>query len=376
VTTDGIHTVDGRTPSGETRHLAFGIDKTAPTIVINTPLNGATYALGQQVRADYACIDAGSGIASGCVGTVANGALIDTSTLGSKTFTVSAATDNVGKVAPQKQVTYTVGYRKILFASTRDGNSEIYSMNLNGTNVTRLTNNPAEDASPVYSRDGRRILFTSTRTGNGDIYAMNPDGSGVVRLTSSTGVEALGDFSPDGSKIVFTSTKDGNAELYVMNADGTGQTRLTNNSAADADPVFSPSGTEIAWSSNRTSSTHDIYTATFNPLTNALGTATQRTTAAAPDTEPAWSTAGIAFVSQRDGNTEIYTMTSTGGSQTRRTTNTANDLSPAWSVDGTQILFASNRQGSRGFDIWSMTATGGSQTNRTTAAGSDTQPAW
>ncbi len=62
---------------------------------------------------------------------------------------------------------------KIAFASRRDGNLEIYSMNNDGTGQTRLTNNTAVDSHPVWSPDERRIAFQSMRDGNNEIYAMN-----------------------------------------------------------------------------------------------------------------------------------------------------------------------------------------------------------
>jgi len=65
----------------------------------------------------------------------------------------------------------------IAFHSGRDGNFEIYVMNADGTNPTRLTNNPAFDALPAWSPDGTKIAFFSDRDGNGDIYVMNADGT-------------------------------------------------------------------------------------------------------------------------------------------------------------------------------------------------------
>src|SRR3954471_8120683 len=259
---NGLHTVDGQTKDGSaTTQVAFGIDTQAPTITVNAPANGATYSVGQQVKIDYYCSDSGSGIASGCTSTPAKGTLLNTSAPGTYTFTVQSAVDNVSNSSGDKTVTYTVGYRKVLFTSTRTGNGDIYSMNLNGTGVLQLTNNAAIDAAPVYSPDGQRIISTSTRPGSGDIYAMNTDGTGVVQLTNSTGVEALGEYSPNGRKIVYTSTVAGHVEIYVMNADGTGQTRLTTNPAIDADPTWSPDGTKIAFASNRIgTSNYEIYT--------------------------------------------------------------------------------------------------------------------
>jgi hypothetical protein len=84
-------------------------DTTAPTITISAPLDGAQLMIGQQLSASYACVDetGGSGIAS-CVGDVANGALLDTSSIGSRTFTVNA-TDEAGNPSSET-VSYSVVY--------------------------------------------------------------------------------------------------------------------------------------------------------------------------------------------------------------------------------------------------------------------------
>jgi hypothetical protein len=83
------------------------IDRKAPSITITTPSSGP-YTLNQAVAAGFACSDGGSGVGA-CVGTVANGANIDTTTVGGKTFTVNA-TDNVGNAATPQSRTYTVVY--------------------------------------------------------------------------------------------------------------------------------------------------------------------------------------------------------------------------------------------------------------------------
>jgi hypothetical protein len=84
------------------------VDKKAPSIVIGTPTG--QYVLNQVIVADYNCADDGSGEAT-CVGTIASGSPIDTNTVGSKTFKVTA-TDNVGNIA-EKTVTYTVQYSQV-----------------------------------------------------------------------------------------------------------------------------------------------------------------------------------------------------------------------------------------------------------------------
>jgi hypothetical protein len=98
--------------AGGAHNLALvtsAFDATAPSITINTPMDGATYTLGQVVNANYGCQDetGGSGISS-CIGTAANGSPIDTSSVGDKSFTVNAV-DHAGNPASSTQ-NYTVGY--------------------------------------------------------------------------------------------------------------------------------------------------------------------------------------------------------------------------------------------------------------------------
>ncbi len=69
---------------------------------------------------------------------------------------------------------------------------------------------------------------------------MDADGSGLTTLTDNPANDSFPAWSPDGSRIAFTSDRDGNAEVYVMNADGSDLTRLTNNPAEDDAPAWSP----------------------------------------------------------------------------------------------------------------------------------------
>ena len=107
----------------------------------------------------------------------------------------------------------TQGGVKIAFDSNRDGNDEIYVMNSDGTNMTNLTNNPADDEFPSWSPDGTKVAFESGY----DIYVMNADGSDWTRLINwSPDNPAWGQdpsWSPDGTKIVFTSQLDGNRDV-------------------------------------------------------------------------------------------------------------------------------------------------------------------
>ena len=92
---------------------------------------------------------------------------------------------------------------RIAFGS---GDGEIYAMDPDGSNVTRLTRNFNVDGFPDWSQDGRRIAFVSNRDGNSEIYAMDDDGSNVARLTNNSDSDQFPDWSPDGRRIAFQST--------------------------------------------------------------------------------------------------------------------------------------------------------------------------
>jgi hypothetical protein len=116
------------------------------------------------------------------------------------------------------------GNSKIVFASNRDGNVQIYSMNTDGSGLARLTTNSSNDDHPRWSPNGTKILFQSDRNdpiaGNQNIYVMNADGSGQTRLTTDSADDCNAEWSGDGNKTVFQSLRNGSYyQVYTMNAD-------------------------------------------------------------------------------------------------------------------------------------------------------------
>ena len=90
-----------------------------------------------------------------------------------------------------------------------------------------------------FTANAGKIVFASTRDGNGEIYVMDADGTNQINLSNHPQNDGEPSDSPDLSKIAFETTRDGNLEIYVMNADGTNQIRLTNNAVHDLYPAFS-----------------------------------------------------------------------------------------------------------------------------------------
>jgi len=260
---------------------------------------------------------------------------------------------------------------KIAFQSFRDGESEIYVMDANGSNQTNLTNNVAGDFHPAWSPNGTKIAFTSERDGNDEIYVMDANGANQTRLTNNLLGDLLPAWSPDGAKLVFASTRDGNYEIYVMDANGSNQVRLTTSPGDDSYPDWSPDGNRIAFVSQRDGNS-EIY------VMNANGSNQIRlTNNSDTDYQPAWSPDGtkIAFAHFTGSNADIYVMDANGSNQTNLTNAPLGDLTPAWSPDGTKIAFTSERNGN--YEIYAMTASGLNPVNLTNHAGSDEyDPSW
>ena len=174
---------------------------------------------------------------------------------------------------------------KIAFVSDRDGDFEIYSMDVDGGNQARLTNIPGfADSFPTWSPDGTRIAFVTDRWGNDEIYVMDADGSNQTRLTTNVAADALPTWSPDGTEIVFNSDRDGDHEIYVMSGDGTGVRQLTFNNTFDGDSSWSLDGSQILFNSTRDSTGDEIY------IMNANGTNVRRlTTNSTVDSSARWA---------------------------------------------------------------------------------------
>jgi len=251
----------------------------------------------------------------------------------------------------------SAGNGQIAFESSRNGNPDIYVMDADGSNTTRLTNNPASDVNPAWSPDGTKIAFVSARAGfgNDEIYVTDADGSNPTRLTNDSAGDYEPAWSPDGTRIAFGSSRDGNDEIYIMDANGSNPIRLTNNPTADYGPAWSPDGTKIAFASDRDGN-HEIYVMDADGANQ-----TNLTNDPADDADPTWSSDGarIAFESIRNGNQDIYAMDADGSDQIRLTHDPSDDLGPAWSPDGAKIAFGSSRIGNH--EIYVMDANGSNQ---------------
>jgi hypothetical protein len=240
---------------------------------------------------------------------------------------------------------------RVVFASNRSGNFQIYVCNLDGSgsSLVRLTNNSAGDTWPRWSPDGTKIAFERKwPSKNRVICTMNADGTGAVVLTQDTYHSEKPDWSPEGGRIVFERYVGGVWDVYTMNSDGANVTNLTSASSSDFNSAWSPDGRTIVFSTNR-------YGNRELAAIGAYGGVVTQVTHGEEATYPAFCRGGdhadlIAYTSYRNGNHDVFITSLYGSSETNLTAHSATDYRPRWSSDGRLIAFSSNRSGNE--DIW------------------------
>jgi len=257
---------------------------------------------------------------------------------------------------------------KIIFISNRDGNDELYMMDYDGHNQTRLTFNNIRDYMPAWSTDSNKIAFTSYRIVNAGLYLLDLY-QGKIAEISTKGTNFAPSFSPDGKKLAFCSTMDGNAEIYVANSDGKKIKRLTFNKAIDTAPSWSPTSREIAFTSSR-GGTPQIY------IMDAEGSNLRRVSfGGSYHDAPAWSPTGdrIAYVSRVAQIFDIYVLNLRTKEIIKLTESNARNESPCWSPDGRHLIFSSNLSGS--IQLYSIDYDG-ANLHRLTSKGENKLPDW
>jgi Tol biopolymer transport system component len=165
--------------------------------------------------------------------------------------------------------------KRIIFTSTMDGDLELYSMKIDGSDLKRLTYNLGYDGGAYFSPDNKKIVWRATafesraekadylrllkqglvRPSKMEIWVANADGSGARQVTKNGAANFAPYFTPDGKRILFASNQDDprrrKFELYLIDLDGKNQERVTFGGEFDSFPMFSPNGKQLVWASNR-----------------------------------------------------------------------------------------------------------------------------
>jgi TolB protein len=271
---------------------------------------------------------------------------------------------------------------RIVLNGERDGNREIYRLDLPELTVHRLSRNPGADEEPELSPDGCWIAYHSERDGNRDLYQMRWDGSGEIRLTTQPGIDEDASWSPDGRQIAFWSKRGGVEDLFSVPAGGGQQRKLTHNRSRSTMrvPAWSPDGKRIAYTSNR-SGTHQVYV-----LDLASGADRAVSEGRPGSCRPDWSPAGeLAYVHVEGSlgilsqlfsrNADIVLRPLDGRREARLLTRDPHDdYDPAFSPDGRWIVSASNRHGD--YDLFALELASGAERRLTDWKGDERAPHW
>jgi TolB protein len=276
--------------------------------------------------------------------------------------------------------------RQLAFVRGEGASGEIYVIREDGRGLRRLTRNGAADYAPAWSPDGEKILFGSYRDGDDELYVMDADGRNVRQLTRNTVADLTAQWSPDGRWIAFTSDRRRRQEheLHVMRADGTGVRRLLRTTDhpgwqdAQFSPTWSPDGKRILFSMTVSDGNPELFVVGLNGRGLKRLTFTGGTTEElGDDAMPHWSASGrIVFVSNRQGQSDVWTMRPDGRQQrpvARRLR--SDDWSPRLSADGRSIAFTERAFGRPAPSVWVMNANGTGARRVTAGAEPDWKPA-
>lgn len=256
----------------------------------------------------------------------------------------------------------------LVFASTRNSeHPDLFLKRIDGSALTQLTSDPADDIQPRFSPDGQRIVFCSNRGGNWDLWLVNRDGTGLVQLTHEPADEVAPCWSPDGAQLAYMSwgQRARQWEVWTLNVTLPGTRRFL---AYGMFPAWSPDGQRLALQRARQRGSHLFSVWTVDLID---GEARQPTEVAHSDSAaciaPRWSPDGAMLVycavpegpaadataSATPRAADLWVVELSSGLRVKLTDGSSPAFNPIWAADG-RIFFVSPRAGTE--NVWSLTS--------------------
>lgn len=271
---------------------------------------------------------------------------------------------------------------RIVFASWRSGNQDIWIMDPDGSGLQQLTSHPGVDSSPMISPDGRHILYDSEASGVRQIWVMDANGDNKVQLTTSSGLSLQGVWSPDGTKIYYVDFTPRAQAIFSMDADGSNPVDL---GVTGSSLGLRPDGSQLVYlpPANSNPNSYDVWTVNVDG-TNARNLSSLAGLAGHERAynKTAWGVNGRILVQEQWPtwrNSSDYEIGYVGedGSTWGTVLAGSNEWHgmPGWSPDGSRIVFISKR-GDEDFNIWTMLPDGTDLRQLTTDPARDHAPHW
>jgi Tol biopolymer transport system component len=235
---------------------------------------------------------------------------------------------------------------RIAFVSDGDGLDnyyDVYAVDADGTHLRKVSST-GDAGNFDWSPDSSKIVL-SDGTNAWTLWTVNTDGSGLTRITDGEHSYQWPRWSPDGKKIAAERDTGPDTEIYTLNADGTGETRVTNTASEEQRPVWSPDSTKLAVTGYTGSGCDITVQVCFSIyVMNADGSErTRLTDGTANNLQPEWAPDGskIAFLSQREGSFtyEIHTINPNGTDERVLTGDFDSVASYSWAPDSKHIAF-------------------------------------
>ena len=253
---------------------------------------------------------------------------------------------------------------RLVFARKRN----LYISNADGSSTIQLTNATARDSAPRWSPDGTRILFERSSKGRASLRTISPSGANHQNLTKGMDDARSASWSPDGTRIAFlvNEFRPTRSHMYVVAADGTDRLRVAMSKAGNRFSTYQ----RLSWSSDGARIAFATFGGSANIVslnadgTGAVGTLVDTNRANATPTYS--STGQLAFVSNRNGNAELYHANGDGTAESRLTTSPGTETAPAWSPDGALIAYRVTHL-TRTSELYLIPADGSSGPTRLTA---------
>jgi len=229
----------------------------------------------------------------------------------------------------------------------RKGRSiNLFSSEIDGSNRRQLTDNPSENMTPKWSRDGVSVYLTSFYGGSPDLCKVDIPSGKLRYVFKGQGYDIPGEESPDGKTLLYAATRGENADIYALDMPRKKIRRLTTDRAIDVSPNFSPDGKRFVFVSDRRGNPH-LFVGNFENPDEAPVRITFR---GKHNGDPVWSPDGekIAYTGMDDkGIFQVYLVDPNGKNNMAVTSGRYDTEQPSWSPDGRFLAVTSNRDGNK-----------------------------